>query len=212
MLVWRQHSAPEQHLWEDTARHGEVWKHNGRGLGAAPEYAAQAEGYRAFVPKPLPPDPAVRFTAELQPLLSRADQALGRLDGSNETLPDPDLFLLTYPQHEAVLSSQIEGTQSALEDVLAAEARVLSPSRPQNAAEVIDHVAVMHFGLGAVRQSPLTVELLREFHRRLLEGSRGADKGPGDLRERQVWIRAPGSGTAATWRAGSASSCAAWPK
>lgn len=83
-------------------------------------YTQHPDGYRMFSPKPLPPDPPLVITPEMQVLLSMSDQALGRLDGSIETLPHPDLFVLMYVRKEAVLSSQIEGTQSSLQDVLAA--------------------------------------------------------------------------------------------
>lgn len=88
----------------------------------AGRYVRQPTGYRAFMPAPLPPDPPVALTGELPSLLSRADRALGRLDGSVLTLPNPDLFVFMYVRKEAVLSSQIEGTQSSLQDLLAAEA------------------------------------------------------------------------------------------
>ena len=159
----------------------------------AGRWVAQPEGYRAFVPKPLPPDPPLRLHARLQTALSRADQALGRLDGSIEILPDPDLFLLTYIRQEAVLSSQIEGTQSSLEDLLAAEAQVLDPERPDDAHEVINYVAAMNEGLKAIREEEVSVDLIRALHRRLLEGGRGAELAPGHLRENQVWIGPPQS-------------------
>lgn len=90
-------------------------------------YVKQPAGYRAFIPKPLPPEPPISIADELQVLLSQADRALGRLDGSIQTLPHPDLFVYMYVRKEAVLSSQIEGTQSSLQDVLAAEAKILAP-------------------------------------------------------------------------------------
>jgi Fic family protein len=96
----------------------------------AGRYAAQPAGYRAFLPAPLPPSPALRLRGDLQGLLSRADLALGRLDGSIQTLPNPDPFVFMYVRKEAVLSSQIEGTQSSLQDLLAAEARVFAPEQP----------------------------------------------------------------------------------
>ena len=153
----------------------------------------QREGYRAFLPRPLPPEPALRLDVPLQALLSEADQALGRLDGSIAVLPDPDLFLLTYIKHEAVLSSRIEGTESSLEDVLAAEARVLAQQRPGDAGEVLNYAAAMREGLAAVQEEPVSVALLCRLHRRLLEDTRGAALDPGRLRENQVWIGAPGS-------------------
>ncbi|HXH93110.1 MAG TPA: Fic/DOC family N-terminal domain-containing protein, partial [Thermoanaerobaculia bacterium] len=82
----------------------------------AGQYEKQLTGYRAFIPAPLPPVPMVRVEGELQALLSKADLALGRLDGSIQTLPNPDLLVLMYVRKEAVLSSQIEGTQSSLQD------------------------------------------------------------------------------------------------
>ena len=86
--------------------------------GRAGRYIAQPTGYRAFIPAPLPPVPPVRVEGELQRLLSEADRALGRLDGSVHTLPNPDLFVYMYVRKEAVLSSQIEGTKSSLQDLL----------------------------------------------------------------------------------------------
>lgn len=153
----------------------------------------QPGGYRAFLPRPLPPEPALRLDGPLQAVLSEADQALGRLDGSIAVLPDPDLFLLTYIKHEAVLSSRIEGTESSLEDVLAAEARVLAPERPGDAGEVLNYAAAMREGLVAVQEEPISVALICRLHRRLLEDTRGAALDPGRLRDNQVWIGAPGS-------------------
>src|SRR5262245_58013473 len=100
--------------------------------GRAGRYIRQPSGYRAFIPAKLPPVPPIRLEGELQGLLSQADRALGRLDGSIQTLPNPDLFVFMYVRKEAVLSSQIEGTQSSLQDVLAAEAQILSHDRPRD--------------------------------------------------------------------------------
>ena len=94
----------------------------------AGRYVRQPNGYRAFMPAPLPPNPPIELEGALLQLLSQADQALGRLDGSIQTPPHPDLFVAMYVRKEAVLSSQIEGTQSSLQDVLAAEAKAFSPS------------------------------------------------------------------------------------
>ena len=99
--------------------------------GRAGHYVMQPEGYRAFIPAPLPPDPPVDVSGCLQSLLSEADYALGRLDGAILTLPNPDLFVYMYVRKEAVLSSQIEGTQSSLQNLLAAEAQL--PYRTQAA-------------------------------------------------------------------------------
>ena len=94
----------------------------------AGQYVREPNGYKAFIPAPLPPDPPVLMDPRLQKLLSDADRALGRLEGSIQTLPNSDLFVLMYVRKEAVLSSQIEGTQSSLQDLLAAEAKIMTPA------------------------------------------------------------------------------------
>ena len=114
----------------------------------AGRYMTQPAGYRAFIPTALPPNPPVRVDGELQRLLSEADRALGRLDGSIHTLPNPDLFVYMYVRKEAVLSSQIEGTQSSLQDLLAAEAHILGEGRPRDVDEVVNYVSAMKHGLG----------------------------------------------------------------
>jgi Fic family protein len=121
-------------------------------------------------------------------LLSQADRALGRLDGSIQTLPNPDLFVFMYVRKEAVLSSQIEGTQSSLQDVLAAEAKIFSADRPQDADEVINYVRAMNYGLERLSELPVSVRLIREIHARLLENVRGAHLTPGELRTSQNWV------------------------
>jgi Fic family protein len=107
----------------------------------------QPAGYRAFIPAPLPPDPPLVINESMQSLLSQSDRALGRLDGSIQTLPDPDLFVFMYVRKEAVLSSQIEGTQSSLVNLLEAEAKIFSPDRPGDVCEVINYVHAMNYGL-----------------------------------------------------------------
>ena len=162
----------------------------------AGRYVRQPEGYRAFIPAPLPPVPPVRLDGSLQALLSQADRALGRLDGSIQTLPNADLFVAMYVRKEAVLSSQIEGTQSSLNDVLAAEARVLAPDRPNDVDEVFNYVAAMNHGLARIADLPVSVRLIREIHERLLAGVRGQRLTPGELRRSQNWI-GPGGCTLA---------------
>lgn len=154
----------------------------------AGRYEQQPAGYKAFLPAALPPDPPIRLEGPLQSLLSQADRALGRLDGSIQTLPHPDLFVAMYVRKEAVLSSQIEGTQSSLQDVLAAEARVLSPDRPQDVAEVFNYVNAMNYGLERLKTLPVSIRLIREIHERLLTGVRGQHHTPGELRTSQNWI------------------------
>ena len=154
----------------------------------AGRYVLQPQDYQAFIPTPLPPEPPVRLDRQLQTLLSQADQALGRLDGSIQTLPDPDLFVFMYVRKEAVLSSQIEGTQSSLQDVLAAEARIRTPGRASDTDEVINYVTAMNYGLERLKTLPISSRLIREIHERLLQGVRGSKMRPGELRTSQNWI------------------------
>jgi len=156
--------------------------------GRAGQYIQQSTGYRAFSPKSLPPDPPVVIRPKMQVLLSQADRALGRLDGSIQTLPDSDWFMYMYVRKEAVLSSQIEGTQSSLQDVLAAEARILSPNRPRDVDEVINYVRAMNYGLQRLSELPVSVRLIREIHAELLKGVRGSHLTPGEVRQNQNWI------------------------
>ena len=155
-------------------------------------YLRQPTGYSAFIPEPLPPNPPVDVSNELQVLLSQADRALGRLDGSIQTLPNPDLFVFMYVRKEAVLSSQIEGTQSSLQDVLAAEAKVLSPDRPQDVGEVVNYVSAMNYGLANLKRLPISVRLFKEIHEKLLADARGSHLTPGEIRTSQNWIGAGG--------------------
>ena len=159
----------------------------------AGQYVKQTTGYRAFIPKPLPPDPPLEIDRELLELVSRADLALGRLDGSIQTLPDADLFVLMYVRKEAVLSSQIEGTQSSLNDVLEAEANVFRAGRPRDINEVINYINAMNYGLKRLEEIPVSVRVIREIHERLLRGVRGQTRLPGDLRTSQNWIGPAGN-------------------
>lgn len=154
----------------------------------AGRYVTQPQGYRAFLPAPLPPNPPIRHQGKLQALLSQADRALGRLDGSITTLPNPDLFVMMYVRKEAVLSSQIEGTQSSLQDLLAAEAKIFSTSTPRDVNEVINYVKAMNFGLDRLKSLPVSVRLIREIHEILLTDVRGSHATPGEIRRSQNWI------------------------
>lgn len=154
----------------------------------AGRYIQQTTGYRAFLPAPLPPDPPVIYEGELQTLLSNADRDLARLDAIASLLPNPDLFVAMYVRHEAVLSSQIEGTQSTLEDVLAYEADALRDDTPKDVTEVVNHVRAMNHGLARLPELPLSLRLLREIHAELMQGVRGSEKSPGEFRTSQNWI------------------------
>ncbi len=154
----------------------------------AGRYIRQPTGYRAFLPTPLPPDPPLAIEGDLPGLLSQADRALGRLDGSVLTLPNPDLFVFMYVRKEAVLSSQIEGTQSSLQDLLAAEADLFDEAMPRDVDEVVNYVRAMKHGLARLAELPVSIRLIREIHAELMQGVRGGRLEPGELRRSQNWI------------------------
>lgn len=152
------------------------------------DFVVQPGGHRSFIPKSLPPEPALEIDAEMQSLLSRADRALGRLDGSIRTLPNPDLFIFMYVRKEAVLSSQIEGTQSSLNDLLEVEAEIFDSERPRDVDEILNYVQTMNYGLERLQTLPLSNRLIREIHDVLLDGVRGGNAQPGEWRKIQNWI------------------------
>lgn len=154
----------------------------------AGRYVEQLTGYKAFIPSPLPPIPKLCIDDEMLELLSQADRALGRLDGSTDALPNPDLFVFMYVRKEAVLSSQIEGTQASLIDVLEFESRTVEPDNPQDVTEVVNYIAAINHGLKRLKDFPLSLRLIREIHKELLREGRGSEKGPGEFRHSQNWI------------------------
>lgn len=158
--------------------------------------AVGGESYKAYIPKPLPPEPPLDM-AEIYPLLDQANLALGKLDGMSMLLPDPSLFLYMYVRKEAVLSSQIEGTQSSLSDLLMYESNE-SPGAPLNDVnEVSCYVSAMNYGLERLKEFPLSLRLLREIHEKLMLNARGGNKMPGEFRTSQNWIGGarPGNAT-----------------
>lgn len=148
----------------------------------------EKRGYEAFIPAPLPPAPPLEIDPEMLGVLSAADQALGRLDGVIQTVPNPDLFVAMYVRREAVLSSQIEGTQSTLDDLLAAELEPATPGLPGDVEEVVNYVRAMNYGLERLSSLPLSKRLIREIHAELLRTGRGAHRMPGEFRRDQNWI------------------------
>lgn len=154
----------------------------------AGRYVVQPEGYPAFLPTPLPPRPPVRLDGRLHTLLAEANHALGRLDGAVLTLPNPDLFVYMYVRKEAVLSSQIEGTQSSLQNLLAAEAQLFDPDAPADVNEVVNYVRAMNRGLERLPTLGVSTALIREIHAVLMQGVRGGRLLPGELRAIQNWI------------------------
>ena len=158
-----------------------------RRFGRHVETSLADETVRAFVPPPLPPEPPI----DVLPLLGRlsaAERALGRLDGVTMLLPRQELFLYMYVRKEAVLSSQIEGTQSTLTDLLRFEAEAAAGAPFDDVREVSSYVDAMMHGLGRLDALPLSLRLIREMHARLMAGGRGGEKAPGEFRRTQNWI------------------------
>lgn len=149
--------------------------------------AVAGEHYTAYVPRPLPPTPPLDLT-NIYPLLDQANAAIGRLDGMSMVLPDPALFLYMYIRKEAVLSSQIEGTQSSLSDLLLFESAEAPGVPIDDVTEVSCYVAAMNYGLERLKEFPLSLRLLREIHDKLMTNARGGNKQPGEFRTSQNWI------------------------
>lgn len=148
---------------------------------------------RAFIPFPLPPSPPLEIDGKLQTALDRALTSLGRLDAVSALLPDPHLFLYSYVRKEAVLSSQIEGTQSSLSQLLLFEIEEAPGVPIDDVEEVSSYVAALEYGLSRVRDGfPLSNRLFREMHAILLSTGRGSDKQPGEFRRSQNWIGGTG--------------------
>jgi Fic family protein len=149
-------------------------------------WVKQQSDYSAFIPKPLPPDPPLMKDDKMIRLLSDADRKLGRLDGLTQVLPNPDLFVAMYVQKEALISSQIEGTQASLVDILQTDAAL--GDRKLDIEEVVNYVKAINYGTLRLKTLPLSLRLIREIHAVLMEGVRGADKNPGEFRRSQNWI------------------------
>ncbi|WP_127079112.1 Fic family protein [Rhodomicrobium lacus] len=154
------------------------------------------EYYNSYVPNPLPPNPPLEMN-ELFPLLDQASVALGRLDGMSMILPDPSLFIYMYVRKEAVLSSQIEGTQSSLSDLLLFETTDAPGVPIDDVTEVSCYVEAMSYGLERLKELPLSLRLIREIHGKLMNNSRGGHKMPGEFRTSQNWIGGSRPGNAA---------------
>ncbi len=150
---------------------------------------AGGEQVRSFVPNPLPPNPPLEISYARQRLLEDATLALGRLDSISLLLPDPNIFLYAYVRREAVLSSQIEGTQSSLADLLIFELEEAPGTPLDDVAEVSGYVAALEHGVTRLRDGfPLSNRLIREMHVVLLARGRGSEKSPGEFRRTQNWI------------------------
>lgn len=151
------------------------------------EFIKQPGGYKAFIPKPLPPDPPIKLEGTLQHLLSEAYMSIARLDGMAYTLPNPELLITMYIKKEALLSSQIEGTQASLEDIFEFE----SGDKIKNindVKEVINYIKVLNYGMDRIKGFPMSLRLIKEIHAILLKGMRGENKTPGEFKKSQNWL------------------------
>lgn len=168
-----------------------------RATGTYLTTAVAGESVNAFVPSALPPEPPLRLEHEDLDLIEKANRALGRLDSMARLLPDTALFVYFYVRKEAVLSSQIEGTQSTLTDLLLYESKQ-EPGVPlDDVEEVSTYVAALNHGLKRIRNGfPLSLRLIREMHGILLRSGRGKGKQPGEFRRSQNWIGGTRPGTA----------------
>ena len=156
-------------------------------LGRFVETPVAGEIVRTFVPPQLPPEPPINVLALLE-RLSLAERALGRLNGITMLLPRQELFLYMYVRKEAVLSSQIEGTQSTLSGLLRFETEAQAGQPIDDICEVSNYVDAVMYGLKRLEDLPLSLPLIREMHERLLQSGRGGTKNPGEFRRSQNWI------------------------
>lgn len=154
------------------------------------------DAYSAFIPKALPPSPPLLIDDLLQRRLEAAGLALGRLDGIGRLLPGPDEWLYSYVRKEAVLSSQIEGTQSSLADLVLHENSAVPGVPVEDAQEVSNYIAALHHGITLLNKIPISLRLIREVHEVLISGSRGEHNRPGEFRTRQNWIGGASPATA----------------
>ncbi len=145
------------------------------------------ENYHAYIPVPLPPEPPLSM-GRLYPLLDAANAALGRLDSMSMLLPDAVRFIYMYVRKEAVLSSQIEGTQSSLSDLLLFESDAAADVSSSDVAEVSCYVAALNYGIERLKELPLSLRLIKEMHAQLMKNTRGGNKQPGKFRTSQNWI------------------------
>lgn len=153
---------------------------------------SQTGGYKAFVPKPLPPKPPVILQGRLQNLLSQADMTLARLDGIGHILPNINLFIAMYVRKEALLSSQIEGTQASLENIFEFE-KGERPVNINDVEEVVNYIKALNYGIERLAGFPMSLMLIKEIHGILMKGVRGGNKTPGEFRSTQNWLGPAGS-------------------
>jgi Fic family protein len=153
--------------------------------------SAGGENVRAFVPQPLPPVPALEMDGPMRELLRGAETGLARLDAAGKMVPSVEWFVYAFVRKEAVISSQIEGTQASLSDLLHVEAELPGNAPPEDVEEICNYLDALNYARGELRGEdglPVSMRLLNGAHRRLLSGTRGRDKQPGQVRRSQNWI------------------------
>lgn len=146
--------------------------------------------YQSFVPNPLPPMPPIEMTDDMLELLIKANSQLAVLESVATRIPNVDLFVSMYVRKEALMSSQIEGTQATLEDVLDP---MIEGNTNRNVADVVNYIKATEFALKRLKELPLCNRLIKETHAVLMEGVRGQEKNPGEFRYSQNWIGGQGS-------------------
>lgn len=152
----------------------------------------QLTGYKAFIPNPLPPTPPIQIEGEIQRLLTSANIAIGKMDTMGYLVPNLDHTIAMYVRKEALLSSQIEGTQASLEDIFEYESQI--PLKNINdVEEVVNYIKALNHGMKRLAEFPMSIRLIKEIHAILLEGARGKEKTPGEFRKSQNWIGSSGS-------------------
>ncbi len=161
-------------------------------MGRAGVYRKQTGGYTVFIPKKLPPQPPLKFDDELVGLEEKANLTLGELKGLSEVIPNPDHFITMYVRKEALLSSQIEGTQASLEDLIESETKK-EYAIPAEIREILNYIDALYYGLNKVKKIPVSLRLIKEIHQILLQGVRGENRNPGNFRTSQNWIGIPGT-------------------
>ena len=159
----------------------------------AGEYKPNLSGelqYKSFLPKPLPPNPPIDYDKDIIHILSKANRSLGILEGVSSQVPDVDIFVSMYVRKEALLSSQIEGTQATLDDVLDPN---IEENTNRHVADVINYIKASQYGEKRLTDLPITSRLLKEIHEVLMCDVRGSGKNPGEFRRSQNWVGPQGS-------------------
>lgn len=155
-------------------------------------FITQLTGHKAFIPNPLPFNPSIILDEDMQDLLAEANSAIAKLDAMGYLAPKLEHILAMYIRKEALLSSQIEGTQATLEDIFNYEGNV-SIKNPDDVEEVVNYIKALKYGMQRLQEFPMSIRLIKEIHAILLQNTRGKDKTPGELRKTQNWIGPPGS-------------------